>query len=189
VKSEADVMNHFVIPTEQEVSADNQRVFRYLREGLGFLPNIFAMLAKSEHALRAYVQFQQRQSLLTKREKEVVNLVISQLNDDMYGQSTHTMIGKLNGFTDDELKHIRMGTFDGDTRIEELIRITREIVTGKGRVIESTLARFFGAGYTQGHVVDLVMTIGEKTILNYIWKIMRPAIDFPLAPEIAPATQ
>lgn len=85
----------FNVPTRAEVSANNQRVFDSLQKSLGFVPNIYAYFAKSETALVDYLAFQNRKSTLCAKEKEVINLVVSQENGCRYRQSAHTVLGKL----------------------------------------------------------------------------------------------
>ena len=91
----------FSVPTRSEVSEDNQAILDNLEKGLGFVPNLYAYYAKNDTALKDYLALQNRKTTLKAKEKEVVNLVVSQYNDCRYCQSAHTAIGKMNGFTDD----------------------------------------------------------------------------------------
>jgi hypothetical protein len=43
---------------------------------------------------------------------------------------------------------------------------------------------FLEAGYNKGNLVDLILLIGDKTVLNYLHNLTEVAIDFPLAPEL-----
>ena len=96
-------MSRFNIPTRDEVSADNRAVFDNLKNTVGFVPNLYAYYAKNETALTDYLKLLNRKSTLKIKEKEVVNLVVSQINECRYCQSAHTAIGKMNGFTDDQI--------------------------------------------------------------------------------------
>lgn len=175
-------MQKFSIPKYQELSAENQRVLDNIREGLGFVPNIYAILAKGQHALDSYFQFQCRKSFLQKKEKEIINLVVSQVNGDLYGQTAHTMFCRLNDFGPEDLINLRVGFCSADKKIEALAKMSAEIVKMSGAITESTLQTFFSVGYTEAHLVEVVMTIGEKIILNYLWKITQTPIDFPTVP-------
>lgn len=182
-------MQKFSIPEYQEISLENRRILDNIREGLGFVPNIYAILTKSRHALGSYFRFQSWKSLLLKREKEIINLVVSQVNEDLYGQAAHTMFCRLNDFRPDELINLRIELCSTDKKIEALARISAEIVMKRGEVTESTLQLFFSVGYTEAHLVEVVMTIGEKIILNYLWKITQTPIDFPMVPQIPPSSE
>jgi AhpD family alkylhydroperoxidase len=91
-------MQKFTVPTREEVSENNQQVFDSLQKGLGFVPNLYAYFAKSETALADYLAFQNRKSTLRAKEREVINLIVSQVNGCRYCQSAHTVLGKMNGF-------------------------------------------------------------------------------------------
>jgi len=85
-------MQKFNVPSKSEVSENNQAIFDQLEKGLGFVPNLYAYYAKNETALGDYLNFQNRQTTLSKKEIEVVNLVVSQYNGCKYCQSAHTVI-------------------------------------------------------------------------------------------------
>jgi len=94
-------MTHFTVPTRSEVSPANQGIFDNLQKGLGFVPNLYATFALSETALGDYLAFQNRKSTLRAKERELINLVVSEVNDCLYCLSAHTVLGKMNGFSED----------------------------------------------------------------------------------------
>ncbi len=178
-------MEKFIVPSRGEVSANNQIIFDRFQKALGFVPNLYATMAYSDTGLENYVSFQNAKTSLSKREKEIVNILASQQNGCRYCQSAHTVIGKMNGFADDEILEIRNGSASFDDKLNALARLTYEILTLKGNVTQKTLDRFFDAGYTHGNVVDVVLAVAEITVTNYLHNITQIPIDFPLAPELA----
>ena len=110
-------MTNFNVPTREEVSTNNQEIFDNLKKAIGFVPNLYATIAYSDTALGNYLQFQNAKTSLSKKEKEVVNLVVSQVNGCKYCQSAHTAIGKMNGFTDDQILELRQGSFSSDDKL------------------------------------------------------------------------
>jgi AhpD family alkylhydroperoxidase len=94
------------VPTRDEVSPANQALFDNLRKGLGMVPNLYATLAHSEHALSSYLAFQNAKSSVTGKAREVINLVVSQVNNCEYCLAAHTVIGKMHGFTDAQVLEI-----------------------------------------------------------------------------------
>ena len=105
-------MSKFNVPTRDEVSADNQAIFDNLQKGLGFVPNLYAYYAKNETALGDYLALQNRKSTLKAKEREVINLVVSEYNGCKYCQSAHTALGKMNGFTEDQILELRAGSLE-----------------------------------------------------------------------------
>lgn len=180
-------MQTLSVPTRSEVSANNQVIFDKLQGSLGFVPNLYAYFAKNETALADYLAFQNRKSTLRAKEREVVNLVTSQVNGCRYCQSAHTAIGKMNGFTDEQILEIRGGSASFDTKLDALAKLTAEIAENRGRASETSKAAFFAAGYTEANLIDLVIVVGDKIISNYIHNLAGFEIDFPLAPELETA--
>ena len=181
-------MSKFQVPTREEVSENNQAIFDQLNGKLGFVPNLYAYYAKNETALGDYLTLQNRKSTLKAKEREVVNLVVSQYNGCRYCQSAHTVLGKMNGFTDEQVLELREGTASFDTKLDALAQFTLSAVANKGNVNDATKEDFFAAGYTEANLIDVIMVIGDKIISNYIHNLAGFAIDFPIAPELETAT-
>lgn len=175
----------YTVPTRSEVSATNQAIFDNLHKAIGFTPNLYAYFAKSETALGDYVAFQNRKSTLRAKEREVINLVTSQINGCRYCQSAHTAIGKMTGFTDEQILEIRTGVASWDSKLDALAKFTASVVENKGRATVDSKEAFFAAGYTEANLVDVVIVVGDKIISNYIHNLTGFEIDFPLAAELA----
>ncbi len=180
-------MANFTVPTRDEVSEDNQTIFDNLQKGLGFVPNLYAYYAKNETALGDYLALQNRKSTLKAKEREVVNLVTSQINGCAYCQAAHTALGKMNGFTDDQILELRGGSGEFDEKINALVQFTASVVEHRGRATEASKATFFAAGYTEANLIDVVIVVGDKTISNYIHNLAGFDIDFPAAPVLEEA--
>jgi uncharacterized peroxidase-related enzyme len=174
----------FTIPAKAEVSETNQSLFDNLQKGLGFVPNLYAYFAKSETALGDYLALQNRKSSLRAKEREVINLVTSQINGCRYCQSAHTVIGKMNGFTDEQILEIRKGTASFDSKLDALAKFTASVVTNRGKATEESKNNFFAAGYTEANLIDVVIVVGDKIISNYIHNLTEFEIDFPIADAI-----
>jgi len=171
----------FSIPGREEVSEANQATFDQLKKGIGFVPNLYAYYAKSETALNDYLTLQNRKTTLTGKEKEIVNLVTSQINGCRYCQSAHTALGKMNGFTEEQILEIRKGSASFNEKYDALVKFTAAVVENRGKASEADKEVFFGAGYSEINLIDVVMLVGDKTISNYIHNLIDFEIDFPLA--------
>lgn len=180
-------MQNFTVPVSGEVSASNQVLFDNLKKAIGFVPNLYAVMAWSENGLGNYLHLQNGKTSLSKKEKEVVNLVVSQENGCRYCQSAHTVIGKMNGFTDEQVLEIRSGSASFDPKLDALARFTQEVTALKGRVNDDTLQDFFAAGYTRESVVDVTIAVADKIVMNYLHNLTQIPIDFPVAPELETA--
>ena len=88
-------MTAFSVPTRDEVTPVNQALFDNLNKALGFVPNLYATLAHSPTALGAYLTLQNAKSSLKPKEREVINLAVSQVNNCEYCLAAHTALGKM----------------------------------------------------------------------------------------------
>ncbi|MDV7186410.1 carboxymuconolactone decarboxylase family protein [Lutibacter sp. TH_r2] len=181
-------MSKFSVPTKNEVSENNQAIFSNLEKALGFVPNLYAYYAKNETALGDYLALQNRKSTLKAKEREIINLVTSQINGCSYCQSAHTQLGKLNGFSEEEILELRKGTASFDSKFDALVKFTASVVENKGKATQIAKDAFFEAGYTEANLIDVVFVVGDKIISNYIHNLADFAIDFPLAEELEVAS-
>ena len=171
------------VPTRDQVVPASQVVFDAMKDGFGFVPNLYATMGLSSTALAKYVQFQNAKSSLSNKEKEVINLIVSQINGCRYCQSAHTVIGKMNGFSEEEILRIRSGNAS-DPKLNSLVQITKSITENRGRVDDVVLEAFYAAGYSQEQLIDVIVQVGDKIISNYLHNLTQVPIDFPLAPEL-----
>ena len=174
-------MSTFKVPTREDVSTNNQAIFDNLNKGLGFVPNLFATYAYSDTALENYLNFANAKTSLSAKEKEVVNLAVSQVNNCIYCLSAHTAIGKMNGFTDTQILELRASEASFDSKFDALARLAKNITENRGRTSEDVLENFFAQGYTKENLVDAISIVGEKTISNYLHSTTQVPVDFPVA--------
>jgi len=177
----------FPVPTRDVVSPANQQMFDALKGQLGMVPNLYATLAHSENALGSYLALQSAKTSITSKEREVVNLVVSQVNGCDYCLAAHTVIGGMVGFTPAQIMEIRGGQAPFDAKLDILARLTKDITANRGHGDATLADAFLAAGWTRGNLVDVVVTIGDKTVTNYLHAVTKVPVDFPAAPALQPA--
>jgi uncharacterized peroxidase-related enzyme len=177
-------MHSFSVPTREQVSANNQAIFDTLQKNYGQIPNLLAMFAYSETALGDFISFVSRKSSLSQKEKEAINLIVSQVNNCKYCLRAHTMAARSAGFNDEQIIAIRKAAIPFDNRLHALVQFAEATVSNKGRPSEAVIDSFFEAGYTEAALVDAIMTIAGKTISNFLHNITEIPIDWPEIPEI-----
>ena len=178
-------MTTFNIPTRDSVSPANQALFDNLKKGLGMVPNLYATLAHSETALGNYLAFQNAKISIHGKAREVVNLVVSQVNGCEYCLAAHTVIGGMVGFTPEQVLEIRSGRASFDTKLDALARLVRNIAVERGHADPALVDAFLAAGWTPGHLVDVIVGIGDKTVTNYLHGTTQVPVDFPAAPALS----
>ena len=172
------------VPTRDEVNPTNQAIFDSLQTGLGMVPNLYATFAHSQTALATYMAFQNAKSSVSGKAREVVNLVVSQVNECEYCLAAHTMLGKMNGFTEAQIMEIRHGHASFDPKIDALARLTKGITQSRGHTDPALVDAFFAAGWTMENLVDAIVVIGDKTVSNYLHSTTKIPVDFPAAPKL-----
>jgi AhpD family alkylhydroperoxidase len=182
-KFKSKKMSKFTVPTRDQVGATNQAIFDTLNKALGFVPNLYATIAYSENGLDRYLNFQNAKTSLSNKEKEAVNLVVSEVNNCQYCKSAHTILGKMNGFSDKQLLEIRREKSDLP-KLDALVKLAASITRTRGNAPDSLVDEFFAQGYTKENLVDLVLQVSDKTAMNYLHNLTKIPVDFPLAPAL-----
>lgn len=173
-------MSTFNVPTRDEVSENNQAIFDQLQKGLGFVPNLYATFAHSENALGNFLGLANSKTSFSAKEKEAINLSVSQINKCEYCLAAHTAISKMNGFTDENILEMRSGKASFNPKLDTLAKLAKNMAENRGATDAPVLEAFFNAGYTKENLVDAVTLVGEITITNYLHRTTEVAVDFPV---------
>lgn len=178
-------MKNYTIPTKETAKAASLPIYENLEKSIGFLPNLYAYIGHSPNALQTYLAYQHgnAKGVFNAKEREAVNLAVSEVNNCRYCQSAHTALGKMNGFTDEEILQLRAGTHSNE-KLNTITNLAADIQRTHGHPSQDLLNRFFGLGYDEGALVDLIGLVADKVFANYLNNISNVAIDFPVAPEL-----
>ena len=174
----------FPVPTRADVSDDNKAIFDALESKLSMVPTLYATMGHSDNALSSYLALQNAKSSITGKAREVVNLVVSEVNGCAYCLAAHTMIGGMVGFTPEQILEVRGGTASFDAKLDALARLTKAIAEARGHVEPAQVDAFLAAGWSREALVHAIVTIGDKTITNYLHNVTQVPVDFPAAPAL-----
>ena len=141
-------------------------------------------MATSENALKNYLEFSNGKSSLQTKEKEVINLAVSEFNQCQYCLSAHTAIAGMNGFDASQINQMRAGEAPFDAKLDALAKLSRNIVENRGATSEAVLENFFAAGWTNENLIDTINQVGEITITNYLHRTTEVPVDFPVAQQL-----
>ena len=169
----------------EEANENSQAIFTAIKSKIGMLPNLYAAMGTSDKLLSGFLAFQEtiKSGEFTSKEYEAIALSTSQVNGCNYCLSTHTAIGKMNGFTEEETLELRTNTI-ADTKLNALVSLTSEFVNSKGYPSEESVQNFFEAGYNKAAFAELIAIIALTTITNYVNHNGGFEIDFPQAQNI-----
>jgi len=172
-------MNDFLMPNGQNVSESNKIIFEELKSMFGKVPNIFLAFTSSENGLENYFNYLSQKNSLTYREREVVNLIVSQVNQCQYCLSFHSSVATGIGFSNEQILDIRANDIQFDRKLKAIAALAHNIALTKGHIAGAILLDFYEAGYDQGHLVDVVLAVGNITTLNLLYAITNVPIDWP----------
>lgn len=147
--------------------------------------NIFKGLANSPAALQAYLGLSGalKDGLLTAAEREIIALQLGQSNDCGYCVAAHTVLGKMAGLSEAQTVEARLGK-PSDGRHAALARFVTALSEKRGFVDDAEIQTFREAGFSDGHVVEVVANFALNTMTNYFNHVNDTEIDFPAPPAL-----
>ncbi len=178
-------MKTITVPTRDQISAGSQVSFDLLQRRMGKVPNLYATMGYSEHALKAFLDLDDtlNKSVFTPKQREAIHLIVSEINGCAYCLAGHTVAAIRRGFTKEETLDIRRGKTN-DPKLNAIIELAASITENKGHADESTLNAFFEAGFDEGALMELVGLISLRIFTNYAYAITQIPVDFPIADPI-----
>jgi AhpD family alkylhydroperoxidase len=179
-------MRSFTVPHYDEAGADARSVFDQIKKTAGKLPNLYATIGYSPNALTSYIAFTQAQakgSFHTK-DREAIYLIVSQINGCPYCLAAHTVSALKNGWTEEDTLLVRAGRFP-EKKWQVLHAFIKSIIENRGEAGETELDAFFGLGYKEAALIDLVALVTIMSFTNYVYRLTKIPIDYPSAKPIS----
>ncbi len=174
----------FKVPARDDVNEANKGIFDHMQSAFGKVPNLYATFAINDTALADYLALQNRKNTLSPQEREIINLVVSQVNDCKYCVPAHTAVSKMMNFTDAQILEIRRAAISFNEKYDALAKFVKDVAVNRGRPSEGTYNAFFEAGYNKANLIDVMMIIGDKIISNYLHNTVQIPVDWPEVPAI-----
>ena len=168
-----------------KTAADSVGTARATLEGaqqqLGFVPNMYARMANAPGLLETYTHGYQvfRQSdRLSPVEQEVIFLSISIENGCRYCVAAHSVLADVMSHVPAEVTQaLRSGAPLPDAKLQALSKFTQTMVRTRGNPSVDTAREFLAAGYSELHILDIVLAIAVKTISNYSNHLFHTPVD------------
>ena len=148
---------------------------------MGMVPNMYARMANLPALLATYVQAQdafRAQGGFTAPEQEVVFLTISRENGCDYCMGAHSMIGeKMSKVPKEVLEAIREGIAIPDRKLAALAAFTQVMVRTRGNPSPQDAQAFLRSGYTEHHILAVILALAVKTLSNYSNHVFHTPLD------------
>lgn len=161
-------MSNFEIYTPENAPAPADETLRGLRNKLGFVPNVFAVMAGTPPVLDAFTVLNEKfaETSLSATEREIVQIAVSVENGCAYCVAGHTAFAKMQNVPDDIITAVRNRGMIADPKLSALHDFARTVTAKMGNLDEGELDRFLAAGYSEAQAQEVILGICTKVFSN-----------------------
>lgn len=151
------------------------------QKAMGFVPNMYAAMVNLPALLdtysHGYAKFR-AEAGFTPVEQEVVFLAISRYNGCHYCVAAHSFVGDMMSKVPSEITDaIRDGRPIADAKLEALRTFAHIMTESRGTPSPLQAQAFLEAGYTESHILGIILAISVKVISNYSNHIFHTELD------------
>lgn len=172
-------MTTFKVHTAETAQAPADNLLAATESTIGFVPNLFGVIAESPTALRAFVQLNNlfAETNFNATSREIIQIAVSVENVCNYCVAGHSAFADMQSVPEAVVQAIRNNQPVEDNKLEALNQFTRQVVRNKGYVSDETVQEFLDAGYTQAQVLEVILGICIKTFSNLVNNIIGIPLD------------
>ena len=173
------------LPAPEQINADAQILLDDVKKRAGKIPNLYATIGYSSHALKGFLDFEEslNKGAFTAKEREAIALVVSEVNGCAYCLAAHTTLALKRGFSEVETLLLRKGIAK-DMKLNTVIQLAKAIAEHKGEVSPILLDSFFADGYTESALIELTGLVAVRVFTNYVYALSDIPVDFPAAIDL-----
>jgi uncharacterized peroxidase-related enzyme len=152
-----------------------------VQAGMGMVPNMYGAMVNLPALLETYSHGYGKfraEAGFTPVEQEVVFLAISRFNGCHYCVAAHSFVGDMMSKVPTEVTDaIRDGRPVPDTKLEALREFAHVMTESRGNPTPAQAQAFLAAGYTEEHILGIILAISVKVISNYSNHIFHTELD------------
>lgn len=177
-------MSRISVPGINQATGTAAEVFARIRKAAGSVPNTYAALgALSPDALKAMLAADAVSAAgsLSRKDRETINLIVSEVVGCDYCANAHSYLGKLAGLSVETLHQLRLGKPTGDAKRDALARFVRVLAQDRGTVPRAEFDAIKAAGYTDAQLAEISLAFAVITFTNVFNRLNDTTIDFPAA--------
>ena len=165
-----------------QADQETAELFGTIKRNIGKLPNVYATIGSNSPAVLAHVLgtgATLAKSSLTKREQEAINLAVSEATGCDYCVAAHTMTGKLAGYSAEQTRELRTGSFAEDARIDALVKFALHLVQQRGTLDAAAVDALKAAGFSDRQLLEIPLVVSAILFTNMVNRINDTTLDFP----------
>ena len=167
--------------TDEYAEGAVKDIFENTKSKLGFVPNMYRTMGNSSGYLNTYIHgydaFREG-SNFTPQEQETVFLTLSRENGCDYCTAAHSMIAdKVSKLPSADLAALRKDTSLSDVKLDALSVFTSQVHETRGLITKSAARDFLAAGYSENHILEVILALSVKILSNYSNHIFHTEMD------------
>lgn len=158
---ETKAISRFTVPQLAELPQDIRARIEEVSEKSGFIPNVFLVLARRPHEFRAFFAYHdalmERESGLSKAEKEMIVVVTSAMNDCQYCVVAHGAILRIRDRNPLIADQIAINYLKADLSERQVImlKLALKIASSSGEVTDADLDEARTVGFDEEDLWDI----------------------------------
>ena len=152
-------------------------------KGFGMIPNLHAVMAESPGLLEGY-QILHKLAQDSAFDAEELTVVWQSINVEHachYCVPAHTYIANAMKVDPAITEALRNDTPLANEKLQTLKDTTLAIVRSRGHLTTEQKEAFFGAGYGNRAVLDIILILSQKVMSNYVNHVAETPVDPPFA--------
>jgi uncharacterized peroxidase-related enzyme len=175
-------MSRLPVPNLESDAGPSGQIYAQIKKAIGVVPNTYAAIAAhGPAALKSILAADAvlASGSLTKRDQEIIKLVVSTAAGCDYCVAAHSHLAKLAGVKPEVLEQIRAGQPSGDAKRDALVHFVRKLAQSSGTVSDEDFAAITAAGYGDAQLVEISLAFATIVFTNVFNRINDTEIDFP----------
>ncbi|WP_318371191.1 carboxymuconolactone decarboxylase family protein [Enterobacter sp.] len=156
-------------------------LFTAINRAMGKVPNAYQTIGNAPDVLGQALQHNAMlaKSSLSRKQLEAINLAVSEASGCDYCLAAHSLMGKMAGFTPEQMRQLRQGDYPDDAQLDALVKFVQTLVTTHGTLPEEAVNDFREAGFDDVQVVETISAVSAILFTNMINRVNDTVVDFP----------
>lgn len=175
-------MSNFKLHTIESAPENSKPLLENSVKAFGMVPNLHAVMAESPAVLEAYQTLHglfSEKTIFDAEELTVVWQTINVENGCHYCVPAHTGIAHMMSVSAELTEALRNQTAMPNDKLQALHEITLIIVRNRGIVSDNEYKAFISAGYSNQHLLEVLLGYSQKILSNYTNHLANTPVDEP----------
>ena len=174
-------MTNFPVYTLESAPERSKPALQQLQSAFGIIPNIAGAMATSPVLINSLVGLfgNVHGGSFTEAQVQIVLLTDAVTNASAWAVAFHTTLALKEGIDRADVQAIRDGRLPKDNKLAALSALAKTMIEKRGRLDDDDVKRFVAAGFSKGHLLEVIAAVAASTITNYTGSITKPPLEAP----------